>query len=162
MIPTETDASAAAQHKAPLTVRIAWEARYTLLLWLSLVCMIPFNLRQFDRPGQSTTVDRITGLARVFIGVTGVEREASVVLVGRLYQRYVIPPTSDSLVLILSQVLRHKTRFSLSCCGPQQAWALTVMPQFISELGSCSRSVSYSKCSIRSVWRSLCRSSTRY
>ena len=29
-----------------------WAFRYILLLWLSLVCMIPFDLEQFDEVGK--------------------------------------------------------------------------------------------------------------
>ncbi len=29
-----------------------WELRYVCLLWLSLICMIPFDLAKFDRPDQ--------------------------------------------------------------------------------------------------------------
>ena len=28
----------------------AWALRYVVLLWISLICMIPFDLVQFDEP----------------------------------------------------------------------------------------------------------------
>ena len=51
-----------------------WEARYVLLLWLSIVCMIPFDMARFDGLKEAVTgaverrrpvVDRILETAKV-------------------------------------------------------------------------------------------------
>ncbi|SPO20926.1 related to Tubulin-folding cofactor D [Ustilago trichophora] len=67
-----------------------WELRYVCLLWLSLICMIPFDLAKFDRPGQEThetTSSRIAAVAEHFITSPGKERDAAAVVLGRLFQR---------------------------------------------------------------------------
>ena len=38
---------------SPVQNQLHWPLRYALLLWLSLVCMIPFDLEQFDEVGKS-------------------------------------------------------------------------------------------------------------
>lgn len=49
-----------------------WETRYMLLLWLSMICLIPFDLARFDGnlvslEGQARqpTMDRILEIAKV-------------------------------------------------------------------------------------------------
>ncbi|KAJ1030323.1 hypothetical protein NDA16_001233 [Ustilago loliicola] len=67
-----------------------WELRYICLLWLSLICMIPFDLAKFDQTGQSsteTTAPRIAAVAQYFITSPGKERDAAAVVLGRLFQR---------------------------------------------------------------------------
>ncbi|KAJ1583910.1 hypothetical protein NDA11_001396 [Ustilago hordei] len=67
-----------------------WELRYVCLLWLSLICMIPFDLAKFDQPGQAsteTTASRIAAVANHFITSPGKERDAAAVVLGRLFQR---------------------------------------------------------------------------
>ncbi|EST09962.2 Tubulin-specific chaperone D, C-terminal [Kalmanozyma brasiliensis GHG001] len=65
-----------------------WELRYVCLLWLSLICMIPFDLAKFDRPDStSTTGERIAAVAEHFIASPGKERDAAAVVLGRLFQR---------------------------------------------------------------------------
>ncbi|PWN52231.1 ARM repeat-containing protein [Violaceomyces palustris] len=74
----------------------SWELRYILLLWLSLVCMIPFDLTKFDAArtaSQSpieittTTALRIERIGRSFLSRPGKERDAGAVLLGKLFQR---------------------------------------------------------------------------
>ncbi|KAJ9476833.1 Tubulin-specific chaperone D [Pseudozyma hubeiensis] len=66
-----------------------WELRYICLLWLSLICMIPFDLAKFDRSDDSikTTASRIAAVAEYFIASPGKERDAAAVVLGRLLQR---------------------------------------------------------------------------
>jgi tubulin-specific chaperone D len=66
-----------------------WSLRYVLLLWLSLICMIPFDLEQlddFDHIGH--TADAVEALAKEHLGKAGLEREASAILLSRFYMRY--------------------------------------------------------------------------
>lgn len=50
-----------------------WETRYMLLLWLSMICLIPFDLARFDgnisEEGHTRvpTMDRILTVAKVSI-----------------------------------------------------------------------------------------------
>jgi len=62
-----------------------WMTRYVLLLWLSIVCMIPFDFDKIDTNGRllASLVDE----AKWYIGVFGKEREAAVLLLARLFVR---------------------------------------------------------------------------
>ena len=50
----------------------SWETRYILLLWLSVACMIPFDLSRLDSStvsdngdGKKPVMDRILDIAKV-------------------------------------------------------------------------------------------------
>ncbi|KAI0670789.1 TBCD protein [Trametes maxima] len=73
---------------SPVHDPLQWPLRYSVLLWLSLVCMIPFDLDQFDEVGHSgETASRIETAAKSFIGRAGVDREGAALLLSRLYMR---------------------------------------------------------------------------
>lgn len=51
-----------------------WETRYMLLLWLSIICLIPFDLARFDGnvgaeevQTRVPTMDRILNVAKVSV-----------------------------------------------------------------------------------------------
>ncbi|UZJ54940.1 hypothetical protein CBS101457_004260 [Exobasidium rhododendri] len=79
-------------HQASDT-KSSWEFRYILLLWLSLICMIPFDLVKFDdvTAGDDChlvkTAHRIQSLGRSFLASPGKERDAATIVLGRLFQR---------------------------------------------------------------------------
>ncbi|KAJ6613342.1 TBCD protein [Mycena sp. CBHHK59/15] len=67
-----------------------WALRYVLLLWLALICMLPFDLAQFDddaEGGDGGTAAGLEALARGFLGRAGLEREGAALLLARLYTR---------------------------------------------------------------------------
>ncbi|KAG6841983.1 hypothetical protein C0991_004474 [Blastosporella zonata] len=65
-----------------------WALRYVVLIWLSLICMIPFDLSQFDEVGhKGHTATAIESSAKLFIGKAGLEREGAALLLSRLYTR---------------------------------------------------------------------------
>ncbi|KAJ6559228.1 TBCD protein [Mycena vulgaris] len=64
-----------------------WALRYTVLLWLALICMIPFDLAQFDEHSDGETADALEGLARGFLNRAGLERDGAALLLARLYTR---------------------------------------------------------------------------
>jgi hypothetical protein len=67
-----------------------WALRYVILLWLYLICMIPFDLVQFDEAENiGATAAAIESIAMAYLGRAGLEREAAVLLLSRLYTRYV-------------------------------------------------------------------------
>ena len=67
-----------------------WEVFYSILLWLSLVCMIPFGLDQFDEVHErGKTANAIEGIAKRFLGRAGMEREGAALVLSRLYTRCV-------------------------------------------------------------------------
>jgi hypothetical protein len=66
-----------------------WSLRYVVLLWLSLICMIPFDLEQLDDPDHiGQTADALEALAKDHLGKAGLEREGSAILLSRFYMRY--------------------------------------------------------------------------
>jgi len=67
-----------------------WEVFYSVMLWLSLVCMIPFDLDQFDEVHErGKTAEAIEGIAKRFLGKAGMEREGAALVLSRLYTRCV-------------------------------------------------------------------------
>jgi hypothetical protein len=67
-----------------------WETRYVLLLWLSLLAMVPFDMARFD--GSSTgnvserrvsVVDRILELAKKYVKVSDKPRDAAALLLAK-------------------------------------------------------------------------------
>lgn len=75
-----------------------WALRYALLLWLSLICMLPFDLSQFDDEGQEgQTAGRIQDIGRSNLSRAGVERDAAAILLARSYTRCVRVTRSKSL-----------------------------------------------------------------
>ncbi|KAL1950308.1 hypothetical protein VTO73DRAFT_5432 [Trametes versicolor] len=73
---------------SPVQEMQQWPLRYAMLLWLSLICMIPFDLEQFDEVGHSgETASRIEAVAKSFLGRAGVDREGAALLLSRLYMR---------------------------------------------------------------------------
>ncbi|TFK52538.1 TBCD protein [Heliocybe sulcata] len=63
-----------------------WALRYIVLLWLSLVCMIPFDLAQFNDEGNDVAA-QIEAVAEDHIGKAGLERETASIVLSRLYIR---------------------------------------------------------------------------
>lgn len=67
-----------------------WALRYTMMLWLSLVSMLPFDLAQFDdeaKPGHTARSLELVG--KTYLGKAGLERQGAALFLSRLYMRYV-------------------------------------------------------------------------
>ena len=69
-----------------------WHFRYILLLWLSLICMIPFDLSRFDKLSvlQLQTVSTYQYVEKIgwsYLGLPGKEREAAALVLARLMLR---------------------------------------------------------------------------
>ncbi|NWZ82234.1 TBCD protein, partial [Poecile atricapillus] len=71
-----------------------WETRYMLLLWLSMICLIPFDLARFDGnlvsvEGQARqpTMDRILEIAKCYLVVGDKVQDAAAVLVSKFIVR---------------------------------------------------------------------------
>ena len=66
-----------------------WSTRHVTLLWISLICMIPFDLAQFDEVGrEGETAVTIEGVAKRSLTSSGLVRESAAILLSRLYVRY--------------------------------------------------------------------------
>ncbi|NXJ05114.1 TBCD protein, partial [Odontophorus gujanensis] len=71
-----------------------WETRYMLLLWLSMICLTPFDLARFDgnilsEEGHARvpTMDRILEIAKCYLVVSDKARDAAAVLVSKFIVR---------------------------------------------------------------------------
>ncbi|KAF7288586.1 TFCD-C domain-containing protein [Mycena chlorophos] len=64
-----------------------WALRYAGLLWLSLICMIPFDLVQFDEGAEGETADALEKIARPLLERAGLERDGAALMLARFYIR---------------------------------------------------------------------------
>ncbi|KAH9980287.1 TBCD protein [Lactifluus volemus] len=65
-----------------------WSTRYVALLWISLICMIPFDFSQFDDDGkEGHTAIQIESLAKRSLTNSGIVRESAAILLSRFYVR---------------------------------------------------------------------------
>ncbi|XP_068671771.1 tubulin-specific chaperone D-like isoform X2 [Montipora foliosa] len=73
-----------------------WEARYVLLLWLSIVCMIPFDMARFDGLNKEVAsglerrrpvVERILETAKAYLAVTDKSRDAAALVISKFVTR---------------------------------------------------------------------------
>lgn len=100
------------QDDAEREKHVRWETLYALLLWLSLVALVPFALAGDDA---SSASDRIEHVARYFLARPGKERDASSVLLGCLYRRrdVVRPLFSPFLTWAQDRMLVTKSPFEV-------------------------------------------------
>ncbi|KAL5520109.1 hypothetical protein ACEPAG_1769 [Sanghuangporus baumii] len=69
----------------PVKEAYSWTLRYIMMLWLSLVCMLPFDLAQFDE-GYST-VSCLENIGTSELRKSGLERDGAALLLSKLYMR---------------------------------------------------------------------------
>jgi len=72
-----------------------WETRYILLLWLSIIVLIPFNMARFDSGEKAPLADRLLSLCKRYLGVRDKCREAAATLVSTFLTR---PDTRDTIL----------------------------------------------------------------
>ena len=65
-----------------------WETRYLLLLWLSIIVIIPFDLSRMDgvvHPGtpRQRIVDRILEVGKLYLSVADKSRDAAALLLAK-------------------------------------------------------------------------------
>jgi hypothetical protein len=65
-----------------------WEMRFITLLWISLLCMIPFDLDRIDSMlGSEKLVDRVLNICKRYLTCVGKEYEGASILAMRLLTR---------------------------------------------------------------------------
>ncbi|KAI9208793.1 armadillo-type protein [Polychytrium aggregatum] len=66
-----------------------WHTRYVLLLWLSMLCRIPFDMKTVDsgHGGEISLVERMISTCKVFLKSAGTESYGAGILLGRLLTR---------------------------------------------------------------------------
>jgi hypothetical protein len=68
-----------------------WALRYIMMLWLSLIAMIPFDLAKFDDESNlGHTARSLERIGKTYLGKAGLERDGAALLLSRLYLRCVI------------------------------------------------------------------------
>ena len=63
-----------------------WETRYMLLLWLSFLLMVPFDLSRMDGSNKGCghgTLERVFEVAKLYVGVRDKCRDAAAILLAR-------------------------------------------------------------------------------
>ncbi|KAJ2453713.1 hypothetical protein EV183_002012 [Coemansia sp. RSA 2336] len=76
----------------------AWQSRYILLIWLSLLAMIPFDIESIDSGmanlpaissinSNQSLMERWIGLGKLFLGKSGCEMEGAAIMLSRLLSR---------------------------------------------------------------------------
>ncbi|KAI8140356.1 tubulin folding cofactor D C terminal-domain-containing protein [Fennellomyces sp. T-0311] len=68
---------------------VPWETRYICFIWLSLICMIPFDLKRVDSASNSETslITRMLDTCKHYLKSTGKERDGAGLLLARLLSR---------------------------------------------------------------------------
>ena len=108
-----------------------WEMRFIMLLWMSLLCMIPFDLKKIDSGSdekndkkQLPLVERVLEIVKSFITCVGKEYEGASMLGMRLLTRrdvcdkYLAPFLSWQVDCILKATNAFELRGHLKClCG---------------------------------------------
>eukprot|EP00092_Neocalanus_flemingeri_P020394 GFUD01022092.1.p1 GENE.GFUD01022092.1~~GFUD01022092.1.p1 ORF type:complete len:1159 (+),score=370.35 GFUD01022092.1:112-3588(+) len=73
----------------------SWETRYILLLWLSIIVLIPFNMARFDSGEKAPLAERLLSLCKRYLAVRDKCREAAATLVSTFLTR---PDTRDTIL----------------------------------------------------------------
>jgi hypothetical protein len=93
-----------------------WEARYILLLWLSIIVIVPFELclMDSDQHSQHQTLNRILTLAQRYIVQTDKSRDAAGLLLSRVLTRPDVqgPKLRDFLEWCKSQLFSANREFT--------------------------------------------------
>lgn len=93
-----------------------WEIPYVLLLWLSLVVMIPFDLRLIDTEEKDKTImERLIYLSKHYLHAVGKEYESSCLLLTRIVTRHDVASLhlSSTLDYCFSTLLETTDTFQL-------------------------------------------------
>jgi hypothetical protein len=67
----------------------SWQTRYCLLVWLSIIALVPFDIASIDSdlPDRPSVVERVVGACKAYLADPGKVREAAGELVARLLTR---------------------------------------------------------------------------
>ncbi|CAL1528267.1 unnamed protein product [Lymnaea stagnalis] len=113
-----------------------WETRYVLLVWLSIVCLIPFDLKRLDSNLQQgdgnlkvRTMDRIMAICKVYLMVADKCRDAAAYLMSKFLTRpdvkqELLPQSLDWMMLILKSADYTTVAGSNELCGILSTLAL--------------------------------------
>jgi len=91
----------------PAKEEMQWGLRYVVLFWISLVCMIPFDLAQFDEGDAGQTAHALVKIGKENLSRSGMEREAAALLLSRLYMRKNMSGNLSSFFDFAEQEIRN-------------------------------------------------------
>ena len=74
---------------------LTWESRYILLMWLSMIVLIPFDMTRFDDGTKAPIMERILGCCKRYLAARDKCRDAAARLVASFLTR---PDTRDSML----------------------------------------------------------------
>lgn len=70
------------------TPKLQWQTTYILLLWLSLICLAPFDLASVESlDGRESLVTRLLDMSKQGLKSAGKERDACAILCARVLSR---------------------------------------------------------------------------
>jgi hypothetical protein len=113
-----------------------WVVPYLLLLWLSLICRLPFDLANFDDVGSTNglTAQRIEKIGQTHLDKAGVDRDSAALLLSRFFTRCVrIASLVCDLTVSRSDTQVLFTAF-LSWCEPHLTESSEVFLVFIQSI----------------------------
>ncbi|KAJ3219334.1 hypothetical protein HK099_004731 [Clydaea vesicula] len=97
-----------------------WEQRYVLLLWLSLLSIVPFDLKDIDSSSRADTlVNDIVNLCKSFLEKAGKEQEAAALVLARILTRKdtVHIKLKEYIEWVLDQLSNNITLNVFKICG---------------------------------------------
>ena len=142
-----------------------WEIRFIMLLWMSLLCMIPFDLKKIDSlktNDEKPLVERVLDIVKSFIACVGKEYEGASTLGMRLLTRrdvcdsYLVPFLNWQVECILKASNSFELRGHLKCLtglfkyGPRE-----IMQPFVSLATPCLGLISSKQIKNNSLLRKL-------
>ncbi|CAH8535750.1 unnamed protein product [Heterobilharzia americana] len=86
-----------------------WQTRYVLLLWLSVLVMVPFSLDRLDCPGKRPIIERVIEVAKLHFAQNMPPQEAAAFLLARTVTRP--DAVQVQLPLIISWSVENLSRF---------------------------------------------------
>jgi tubulin-specific chaperone D len=96
-----------------------WQTRYMLLLWLSILCMVPFDLSRFDDgDGKTTIMRRLLDACMPYMSIADKCQEASVYMLAKFMSRVdlkstVVPEFFDRLIALIDDAHRSNSAIAL-------------------------------------------------
>ncbi|KXN88249.1 Tubulin-specific chaperone D [Leucoagaricus sp. SymC.cos] len=105
-----------------------WALRYVMMLWLSLVAMIPFDLAQFDDESKlGNTARSLEHVGKCYLRKAGLERDGAALLLSRLYMRKDVKYAFPEFVQSLKTQIRLQS-IDVITVGPYHT-----MPEIVSD-----------------------------
>ena len=103
-----------------------WRTRYVLLLWMSLIAMLPFDMTVLDAGGAEPDVDRMLRLCKVYLGATDKARDGAAVLLATSKAARTARWASDRILAAKSRAPQKRVAGTLGSAWKQLTKRSTV------------------------------------